>query len=204
MAAGHGSSAVSATRASAGVAPRLEAAYFRGGWIRSNYGSPPDPPPRQSSPWQTSSQSSSASTARTAPRAQSAQRPSCSRKRTSGSCTSGTCRTCTPPATPAHPRSRRTSSTMSGRPPKTRRTTHEHGKDLAGQVGLETEGVAYVTSATPWRQLLGSAQDAKAKLIVVGSRGRGGVKSLVLGSTSQALAHHSRLPLLIVPDRSEE
>jgi nucleotide-binding universal stress UspA family protein len=82
--------------------------------------------------------------------------------------------------------------------------TLEHGKDLAGQVGLETEGVAYVTSATPWRQLLGSAQDAKAKLIVVGSRGRGGVKSLVLGSTSQALAHHSRLPLLIVPDRSEE
>jgi nucleotide-binding universal stress UspA family protein len=40
-------------------------------------------------------------------------------------------------------------------------------------------------------------------LIVVGSRGLGEVKSLVLGSTSQGLAHHTRLPLLIVPSGTD-
>lgn len=77
--------------------------------------------------------------------------------------------------------------------------TIEHGRQLARQAGLDPEGRAYVTSSAPWRELLGVADDVNARLIVVGSRGRGEVKSLVLGSTSQALAHHSRLPLLIVP-----
>jgi nucleotide-binding universal stress UspA family protein len=77
--------------------------------------------------------------------------------------------------------------------------TLDHGKELARQAGLDPEGCAYVTPSAPWRQLLGTAEDVHARLLVVGSRGRGEVKSLVLGSTSQALAHHSQLPLLIVP-----
>ena len=77
--------------------------------------------------------------------------------------------------------------------------TLDHGKELARQAGLDPEGSAYVTSSAPWRQLLAAAGDVKARLIVAGSRGRGEVKSLVLGSTSQALAHHCRVPVLIVP-----
>ena len=38
-----------------------------------------------------------------------------------------------------------------------------------------------------------------ATLLVVGSRGHGGLASLVLGSVSQAVAHHSAVPLVIVP-----
>ena len=40
-----------------------------------------------------------------------------------------------------------------------------------------------------------------ADLLVVGSRDLGGFKGLLLGSVSQACAHHAPCPLLIVPTR---
>jgi nucleotide-binding universal stress UspA family protein len=38
-----------------------------------------------------------------------------------------------------------------------------------------------------------------ADLLVVGSRGRGGFKGMLLGSVSQACAHHAPCPIIIVP-----
>lgn len=40
-----------------------------------------------------------------------------------------------------------------------------------------------------------------ARLLVVGTRGLGGFKGLLMGSVSTACAHHARCPVVIVPDR---
>ncbi|GAA1226877.1 universal stress protein [Prauserella halophila] len=57
-----------------------------------------------------------------------------------------------------------------------------------------------VVPGKPRQQLLERA--AGARLLVAGSRGRGGFRGMLLGSTSQALIHHAACPVMIVrPDR---
>ena len=41
---------------------------------------------------------------------------------------------------------------------------------------------------------------AEATMVVVGSRGRGGLASAVLGSTSQQISHHAQCPVVVVRD----
>ncbi|MFF2570490.1 universal stress protein [Streptomyces sp. NPDC058084] len=71
---------------------------------------------------------------------------------------------------------------------------------LAAQVGPRAEGLD-----VRYASLDGSVVDALtgaargARLLVVGSRGRGGFASLLLGSTSRALASSAPCPVVVVP-----
>lgn len=72
------------------------------------------------------------------------------------------------------------------------RVLEDAGDDAAG---LEVETV--VREGAPVGVLLEEAQDAD--LLVVGSRGLGGFRGLLLGSVGQQCAHHSPCPVVIVP-----
>jgi nucleotide-binding universal stress UspA family protein len=63
-------------------------------------------------------------------------------------------------------------------------------------VGLDIERAAVCD--LPARGLLDSAGDAD--LLVVGARGMGGFRGLLLGSVSQQVAQHAPCPVVIVPD----
>ena len=64
----------------------------------------------------------------------------------------------------------------------------------AEQAGVEIE--RHTPRGQPARMLLDLAEGAE--MLVVGSRGRGGFTSLLLGSVSQQCAEHARCPLVIV------
>ena len=49
-----------------------------------------------------------------------------------------------------------------------------------------------------WSAIVEAAEEHDAALIAIGSRGLSGVKHVVLGSVSGAVAHHSHRSVLIV------
>ncbi len=55
-------------------------------------------------------------------------------------------------------------------------------------------------AGAPAGELLGASADAD--MMVVGSRGCGGFKRLLLGSVSSQVVHHAACPIVVIPSRS--
>ncbi len=65
-----------------------------------------------------------------------------------------------------------------------------------GGLAPAVECAAAVLNGQPAEALLGASEDAD--LVVVGSRGFGGFKRLMLGSVSDQVVHHAVCPVLVV------
>lgn len=79
----------------------------------------------------------------------------------------------------------------------------EGSATLADQVSL-IEGAggevrqAHLRMGSPVDGILDTAQEIKASLVIVGSRGLGGVKRLMMGSVSERVVHYATCPVLVV------
>ncbi|MBE3001815.1 universal stress protein [Nocardiopsis sp. HNM0947] len=74
--------------------------------------------------------------------------------------------------------------------------------EVADEHTEELDISAVRVQADPVTALLDEGDDAD--LVVVGSRGRGGVAGLVMGSVSQGVLHHARMPVAVLPPHADE
>lgn len=66
----------------------------------------------------------------------------------------------------------------------------------ARRAGARAKGVHRI-ARHPWRAILATARAHGCDLIVMGSHGRGGARSLLLGSETTKVLSHSKIPVLV-------
>ena len=82
--------------------------------------------------------------------------------------------------------------------------TAADGASRAQQAGFNARGTA-AEAAPAWKGIVKAADEHDASLIVLGSHGRTGLASVLIGSVAEAVAAHSRRSVLIIHrgDRQE-
>ena len=73
------------------------------------------------------------------------------------------------------------------------------GVEFARRLGLDAEPRVSSTMATASEAIVEAAEELDAGLIVLGSRGRRGLRATLLGSTSTNVLHQTRRPTLVIP-----
>ena len=72
----------------------------------------------------------------------------------------------------------------------------------AAATKAEAAGVAcktaYAIAAAPWEAILAAAKKNKCDAIVMASHGRRGISAVLLGSETQKVLTHSKLPVIVV------
>lgn len=79
------------------------------------------------------------------------------------------------------------------------RATAQHGAEQLGHVGIAAEPLVEPRHTSVSATILAVAEEVHADAIAIGTRGRGGIKSLLLGSVSHAVVQHADRPVLVVP-----
>ena len=75
----------------------------------------------------------------------------------------------------------------------------EEGAAAARDGGLQASGRAVRCDGNILATLVHVAKEDHPAAIVLGSRGMSGIKSVLLGSVSAGVAHHSEVPVVVVP-----
>jgi nucleotide-binding universal stress UspA family protein len=78
------------------------------------------------------------------------------------------------------------------------------GVRVAHEAGLEAEPLAVKNTGSVWKTILETAERHDAAAIVMGSRGLSGIRSMLLGSVSNAVVNHADCPTLVVHRPSDE
>jgi nucleotide-binding universal stress UspA family protein len=73
------------------------------------------------------------------------------------------------------------------------------GEELTGRLGFAVTSRQEVNRSSVWQTILEVADEVDANLIVAGTNGTTAVQADLLGSVSNALVHHARRPVLVVP-----
>ena len=85
--------------------------------------------------------------------------------------------------------------------------TAREGAEIAAAAGFQAKPLARRAigratereDATVWQAILHAAEEEDARVVVLGTRGRSGVRSLLMGSVSYGVLHHTRRAVLVVP-----
>ena len=80
----------------------------------------------------------------------------------------------------------------------------EEGVEMARQLGLDAEQLAVQATGSVSETVVETADEYRAGIVIVGSRGLTGLRS-ILGSVSSAVVDHARQPTLVIhlPEASE-
>ena len=74
----------------------------------------------------------------------------------------------------------------------------EEGARIAREAGLRAESIAIEATPPVWKTIVETADLHDAAAIVMGSRGLTGLRSMLLGSVSSAVVHHTDRPTLVI------
>ena len=83
------------------------------------------------------------------------------------------------------------------------RRSHEHAERSVARIGdaARTAGVAFeacvVKSARPYQAIIDAAAQRKCDVICMASHGHGGLTALLLGSVTNNVLTHSKIPVLV-------
>lgn len=77
--------------------------------------------------------------------------------------------------------------------------TNDHGVKLARSAGLTAEARCVAMTGTVWSTIIEAADELDADLIVTGTRGTTGLRSLLQSSVADHVLRRGHRPVLIVP-----